>query len=77
MRFHTRRGLVVLVMVLIATYYRVEAGRFLSLSAVQAHQARIKARRAASPLLAALIFLPLFGVVEDFFPRLASPEVSL
>jgi len=63
MRLNTRGWLVIGLVLLIAAFFALDLGRFLSLAAIKAQQADLEAWRAAQPLLAALVYFVAYVAV--------------
>ncbi len=63
MRLGKRWWLVILLVGVLATYFALDLGRFLSLAVIKSNQAQIEAWRAAQPLLAAFLFFIGYVVV--------------
>jgi len=63
MRLDKRWGLLLGLAGLLALFFGFDLGRFLSLAALQGHQADLQAWRAGQPLLAALLFFAVYVAV--------------
>lgn len=63
MRWNTRWGLALVLLLVVVAFVALDLGRFLSLAALQARQADLEAWRAGQPVAAGLVFLAVYVAV--------------